>query len=395
MNYDARIKPEMIDELVAGREPSEIFGQNGLLDRLRQALVERFATETQSAIADRQDLDREALLRLKADADDLDGAFDDEGGVSGLSLAAYRKRFAGFDEQFISLYERGLSSLEIRRRLTALYGVTVGAETVSALTLQLVREALAWQSRALEILYPIVVFEAVRVKSRGENGAISHKACHFALGFHANGAKEVLGLWMERSGGEQFWRGVLGDLKRRGAGDVLIFVNAAAGFREAADAVYPQAQSQSCIVELIRASLDLTSSKNRSPMSSALKEIYEAPSQECARASLQKFAAGEWGSLYPAVATLWERRWSEITPFFALPLEIRRIISTLFAREVLLRSMTRMLRACEGALTDDETSARLFLVIKNGQKLWKRPQREWHGARSQFAAIFPDRFTTR
>lgn len=388
MNYDARIKPEVIEELVAGREPSEVFGQNGVLDRLRQALVERFAADSRLTIETRG---------LDADAEDIhdDQQHDGDTPVDGAALATYRRRFPGFDDQFGSLFARGLTTVDIRNRMSDLYGVPVTRDAIAALTGLLARQAGAWQSRPLEILYPIIVFEAVRVKSRGDNGAISHKTCHFALGYHTNGAKEILGLWMERTGGELFWRGVLAELRSRGATDVLIFVNAAPGFREAASSIYPQAQSQSCIVELIRASLDLTSSKNRSPMSSALKEIYEAPTQECALRNLERFAEGEWGALYPAITALWRRRWSEIASFFALPIEIRRVISTLFAREVLLRSMVRMLRACGEALSDDETLARLFLVVKNGQKLWKRPQREWHGARAQFAANFPDRFTTR
>lgn len=390
MNYDARIKPEVIEELVAGREPSEVFGHNGVLDRLRQALVERFATDPKlTVVAPRVEMESEKLVGFAELELDGDVQVDD------APLAVYRKRFDGFDDQFNGLFARGLTTNDIRKRLSELYGVPVTREAISALTAQLARETGAWQSRPLEILYPIIVFEAVRVKSRGENGAISHKTCHFALGFHANGAKEILGLWLERAGGAPFWRSVLTELRSRGAADVLIFVNAAPGFREAAAGVYPQAQSQSCIVELIRSSLDLTSSKNRSPMSSALKEIYEAPTQEQALSNLEKFAEGEWGALYPAVTALWRRRWSEITSFFALPIEIRRVISTLFAREILLRSMVRMLRVCGEALVDEETLSRLFLVVKNGQKMWKRPQREWHGARAQFAAIFPDRFSTR
>lgn len=384
MNYEARIKPEVIEELVAGREPSEVFGHNGVLDRLRQALVERFAAGSKL---------KGAQFEEHLDVADL--AIDGDIDAETASLALYRKRFEGFDDQFEMLFGRGHSVADIRKRLSELYGVNVTRDAISAQASRLYQESEAWQSRPLEILYPMVVFEAVRVKSRDGNGAISHKTCYFALGFHANGAKEILGLWMEAPGGERFWRRVLSELQSRGAADILIFVNAAAGFGAAAAEVYPKAQLQSCIVELIRASLDLTSSKNRSPMSCALKEIYEAPAQQVARANLDKFSSSELGSLYPAVAALWLRRWPEIAPFFALPIEIRRVISTLFAREVLLRNMVRMLRACGEALPDEETLARLFLVAKNGQKLWKRPQREWHGARAQFAAIFPDRFTTR
>ena len=187
----------------------------------------------------------------------------------------------------------------------------------------------------------------------------------------------------------------LDDLRQRGASDILIFVNGAPSFRDGAAAVFPRALVQSCIVELIRGSLDLASSNTRWPLNSALKKIYEAPSEAAARVELEMFENGEFGRLYPAVATLWKRRLGEISAFFSLPIEIRSVITTTFAREIMLQNIARMLRLRGELLSDEEALSRLTLVVQDSQKLWKKAQRQWHAARAKFAAVFSDRFFTR
>ena len=62
----------------------------------------------------------------------------------------------------------------------------------------------AWQARPLEPVYPLVFFDALRVKIRDE-GLVRNKAIHIALGVRADGTKEILGLWLEQNEGAKFW----------------------------------------------------------------------------------------------------------------------------------------------------------------------------------------------
>ncbi|TDN69734.1 mutator family transposase [Paraburkholderia sp. BL10I2N1] len=139
----------------------------------------------------------------------------------------------------------------------------------------------------------------------------------------------MLGLWIEQTEGARFWLKVFNELKNRGLHDILIaVVDGLRGFPEAIEAVYPAAQIQTCIVHLIRNSLNLASWKDRKPLAAALKPIYQAPTAEAAAAALDTFAQSEWGRKFPTVAAMWQRQWEQVIPFFAYPPEVRRIIYT-------------------------------------------------------------------
>src|SRR5208337_695394 len=123
--------------------------------------------------------------------------------------------------------------------------------------------------------------------------------------------------------------GVMNELKNRGVEDVLIaVVDGLKGFPEAITAVFPQTQVQTCIVHLIRNSLDFVSYKDRKAVAAALKQIYRAKDAAAGQEELNTFAEGPWGRKYPAIAQSWRRHWSEVIPFYAFPDEVRRIIYT-------------------------------------------------------------------
>jgi putative transposase len=134
-----------------------------------------------------------------------------------------------------------------------------------------VRQVRSWQSRPLESTYALVFFDALRVKIRDE-GLVRNKAVYLAIGVHCSGHKEFLGLWIEQTEGAKFWLRVMNELKARGVGDILIaFVDGLKGFPEAITAVFPDAVVQSCIVHLIRNSVQLASWKDRKALAQAFK----------------------------------------------------------------------------------------------------------------------------
>ena len=153
-------------------------------------------------------------------------------------------------------------------------------------------------------MYPIVYFDALRLKIRDED-TVKNKAVYLALGVRAEGRKEVLGLWIEQTEGAKFWLKVFNELKNRGLNDVLMaVVDGLRGFPEAIEALYPQAQLQTCIVHLIRHSTTLASWKDRKELAAALKTVYQAANAELAAAALDEFAAGPWGKKFPTGAAM-------------------------------------------------------------------------------------------
>ena len=237
-------------------------------------------------------------------------------------VAKYQRRLPGFDERIISMSARGMSVREITGHLQEIYGLEVSPDLISTITDEVLAEIEQWQQRPLEAMYPIVYFDALRLKI-GDEGAVRNKAVYLALGIRADGKKEVPGLWSEQTEGAKFWLKVFNELKNRGLQDILIsVVDGLRGFPEAIEAVYPQAQIQTCIVHLIRNSLNLASWKDRKGLAAALKPIYQASTADAAAAALNTFAESEWGKKFPTVAAMWQRQWEQVIPFFAYPPEV-------------------------------------------------------------------------
>jgi putative transposase len=307
-------------------------------------------------------------------------------------IAKYQRRFPDFDEKIISMYARGMSVREIRGHLEELYGIDVSPDLISAVTDAVLEEVAEWQNTPLDACFPLVFFDAIRVKIR-EEGFVRNKAVYIALGILAHGTKEILGIWIEHTEGAKFWLRVMNELKTRGVGDILIaVVDGLKGFREAINAVFPQTVVQTCIVHLIRHSLEFVSWKDRKTVMPALRAIYRAKDAEAGMKALEEFEAGVWGQRYPTIAQSWRRNWQHVAPFFAYPESVRRIIYTTNAIEALNSKLRRAVRTRGHFPNDDAAIKLLYLVLNNAAEEWKRAPREWFEAKTQFAVVFGERF---
>ena len=238
--------------------------------------------------------------------------------------------------------------------------------------------------------YPLVFFDALRVKIRDEG--IVRKAVHIALGVGADGGKEVLGLWLEQNEGAKFWLRVMNELRNRGVEDILLaVVDGLKGFPDAITAVFPDAVVQTCIVHLLRNSMAFTSWKERKPIAAELKDIYRAVDADAGEKALAAFEAGPWGRKYPAIGQSWRRAWSEVAPFYAFPVEVRKILYTTNAIEALNAKLRPAVRARGHFPTDEAGMKMLYLVLNRSEKAWIMPPREWSMAKAQFAVIFGER----
>lgn len=307
-------------------------------------------------------------------------------------LRKYCRRFPGFDAKIIAMYARGLSIRDIQRQVHELYGIEISAGLVSAITDSVIDDVTAWQARPLESRYAIVFFDAIPVKIR-DQGLVKHKAVYLAIGIRASGHKQVLGLWMEQSEGSKFWMRLLNEIKSRGTQDILIaVVDELKGFPEAIATVFPDTVVQTCIVHLIRYSMQFASWKERKPIASALKPIYQASNADSAIAALETFDQGPWGRKYPAIAQSWRRHWPAVIPFFAFSAEVRKIIYTINAIESLHASVRKALRN-KGHFPSDRAATKLIcLALRNIAENWKNPPISWHAAEAQLAIQFGDRF---
>lgn len=271
-----------------------------------------------------------------------------------------------------------------------MYSVELSPTLISTITDAVLEEVRAWQSRPLEVVYPIVYFDALVVKVR-TNGHVRNKAVHLALGVTADGYKELLGMWLAQSEGAKFWLQVCTELKNRGVTDILIAcVDGLKGFPAALEAVFPQTQVQVCIVHMVRNSLRFVGWKERKAVAADLKRIYRAPTRAAAETALLEFAV-KWDGRYPTISRMWTDHWERLTPFFAFPEEVRRIIYTTNTIEALNRSFRKVLKT-RGALPSDEAVTKLlYLALRTIARKWTVPVPHWRAALNQFAILFDDR----
>lgn len=316
-----------------------------------------------------------------------------EGTFEPQLIGKHERRLTGFDDKIIAMYARGMTVREIQGFMAEMYAVDVSPDLISSVTDAVMSEVTSWQARPLEAMYPVVFFDALRVKIR-ENGVVRNKAVYLALGVLADGTRDILGIWIENTEGAKFWMKVFNDMKTRGCNDVLIAVtDGLKGMGEALEVVYPQTTLQTCIVHLIRNSLDYANWKDRKPLAAAIKPIYTAPSAEAAQAELDAFESGPWGKKFPTVAASWRRVWDKVIPFFAFPPEVRRVIYTTNAIESVNARLRKILKT-RGHFPNDEAATKLiWLALRNITAEWGRAANNWKAAMNQFAILYEERFT--
>ena len=318
---------------------------------------------------------------------------DRDGSFEPILIPKHERRFTGFDETIIALYARGMTMREIQGFLRETYGTDVSAEFISSVTEAVMAEVTAWQARPLEPMYPVVFFDALRVKIK-EDAVVRNKAIYLALGVLPDGTRDILGLWIEGTEGAKFWMKVFNDLKTRGVGDILIAVtDGLKGMPEALGAVFPATTLQTCIVHLIRNSLDFASWKDRKVLAAAIRPIYTAANAEAAEAELDAFEAGPWGQKFPTVVASWRRAWSPVLLFFAFPPQIRRVIYTTNAIESVNARLRKIIKSRGHFPSDDAASKLIWLALRNITAEWGRAAHNWKEAMNQFAILYEDRFT--
>jgi putative transposase len=318
---------------------------------------------------------------------DRDGSFEPQ------IIGKHERRFTGFDQKIIAMYARGMTIREIQGYLAEMYGTEVSPEFISKVTDEVAAEITAWQSRPLEPMYPVVFFDALRVKIR-DDAVVRNKAVYLALGILPDGTREVLGIWIEQTEGAKFWLKVFNELRSRGVADILIaVVDGLKGLCDAIETAFPSTTVQTCIVHLIRNSMDYASWKDRKQVATALRPIYTAATAEAAQEALEEFASGHWGSKHPTIVQSWRRAWQNVIPFFAFPPDVRKVIYTTNVIESLHMQLRKIIKSRGHFPSDEAATKLLWLALRNITAGKVRSTREWKGAMNQFAVLYGDRFT--
>jgi putative transposase len=434
-----RRQKELADQLKSSGAMDEIFakidagtpltGDQGLLGGMLKAALERGLDAELTEHVGYERGDAEASLypnsrngttpktvSTEIGEIDLSVPRDRNGSFTPMLVPKGQRRLDGLDGMIISLYAGGMTIRDIQHHLANTIGTELSHETISKITDQVADEVLAWQTRPLEALYPVIYLDAIIVKIR-DGGHVRNKAAHIAVGVDMDGIKHVLGIWVQATEGAKFWASVCAELANRGIRDVLIVcTDGLTGFPEAVAATWPQATVQTCVVHLIRAAMRFVNYKDRKAVAAALKPIYTAVNEDAALEALEAFSDSELGRRYPSAVKTFQDAWDRFTPFLAFPPELRRVIYTTNAIESLNYQLRKVTKS-RGHFPNDAAAVKLlWLAIcdiedkraREREKERGRPSSQrkasgrliegnvttnWKQALEQLALAYPDRIT--
>lgn len=293
----------------------------------------------------------------------------------------------GIENVVISMYAKGVSNSDISAQIEEIYGFELSPSAISTITDTINSDIQAWRNRPLEPVYFIVWMDGVVFKVR-ENSKVINKTIYIAVGLRRDGKKEVLGLWLGKNESASFWMSVLTDLKARGVQDILITAtDNLNGFTDTITGVFPQAQTQICVVHQIRNACRYVSWKDRKVFTKDMKQIYTAPNRAAAAAALDDFA-NKWTDKYGYAVQSWQKNWEELTVLFDFPVEIRKIIYTTNLIENLNGKIRKYTKNKMSFPTDKAVVKSVYLAIGKITKKWTMPIRNWGIILNQFLTIF-------
>lgn len=315
---------------------------------------------------------------------------DRQGSFEPVTVPKRHNIIEGLENIIISLYAKGMSVSDIEEQIKDLYDFEVSTSTISRITNAVTADVVSWQNRPLDDLYLIVWMDGIVFKVR-ENSKVINKTIYLAIGLNRDGKKEVLGMWLGKNESSSFWMGVLTDLKARGVQDILITAtDNLNGFTQTIRSVFPDSQTQICVVHQIRNACKYVVWKDKKQFTSDMKLVYTAPTKQAAAAALDDFSV-KWESKYGYAIKSWRENWDELTVFFDFPLEIRKIIYTTNLIENLNGKIRKYTKNKMSFPTDEAVLKSVYLAINQVTKKWSMPIRNWGVILNQFNLIFDKR----
>jgi putative transposase len=394
---------EALDDALKGLSPEEITGTGGLLSQLAGRVIDAaLAGELSDHLGyppgqappggagNHRNGSTPKTVQTDLGPVSVNTPRDRNGSFDPRLVAKRQTRLAGLDAKILDLYAGGMSVRDIQAHLETLYGATsIGRDTISRVTDQVLEDVKEWRHRPLESVYPILYLDALVVKVR-QDRSVRKRVCYLAMGVTVEGDRDVLGLWWQESEGSKFWLAVLNDLHHRGVQDVLICcVDGLTGFPEAIEAVFPQAWVQTCVVHQIRSSMRYVAYQDRKKVAAVLRSVYTAPNAEAAADALEAFDE-LWGQKYPMIAQSWRQRWEYIIPFLSLPPDLRKAVYTTNSIEGLNRQIRKSIKT-RGHFPDEDAATKLiYLAITRAETKWRRAY-NWTGALRGLKIHFGDR----
>jgi len=301
-----------------------------------------------------------------------------------------QKDISDIDHKIISMYAKGMTTRQISETIEDIYGFDVSEGFISDVTDKILPEIHDWQNRPLDSLYPVVFVDAIHYSVK-DNGIIRKMAAYVILAINKDGIKEVLGLYIGENESAKYWLGLLNELKNRGLKDILVLcADGLTGMKEAVTAAFPKTEYQRCIVHQVRNTLKYVADKDRKEFATDLKSIYQAVTEQQAKANRDKVSQ-KWHEKYPNAMKSWTTNWDVITPIFKFSAAVRKVIYTTNAIESLNSSYRRLNRQRSVFPDSQALMKALYLATAEATKKWTMPIRNWGRVYGEFSIMYEDR----
>lgn len=399
------ISDEMLDGLIGeAKTQGDLFGSGGVLKELSKRLMERMleAEMTHHLGYEKHDSSGKntgnsrngtTSKTLKTGNGDIkvEVPRDRTSTFEPMLVGKRQTRLDTLNAEVLSLYAKGMTVRDIQEHVSGLYGTEISRDLISSLTDAVLADVTEWRNRPLEALYPVVFIDGFVAKCRLD-GTVSNRCVYVIYGINMEGMKDVLGLYLGENEGAKYWLHVLTELRNRGLQDIfMLCADGLKGLPEAVEAAFPKTTFQTCIVHMVRHSLNYVPYKEKKAVAADLKKIYSSSTVELAIEALEDFEL-TWGDKYPAIVKSWRTHWEKITPFMTFPIEIRKIIYTTNIIESLNNTLRKSVRNRGHFPTEEALMKVLYLAIQQVSKKWTMPIRDWKQALNRFAIMYPDRF---
>lgn len=301
-------------------------------------------------------------------------------------------KLTGFEDKCIALYAKGMSLRDIEKTLKEMYGVKINKDDITKLISAVSEETERWKSRKLKPMYVFTYADCLYVPIKDDITS-SKKAVYVIIGVDANGYKDILGLWIDKTESASFWNNVFDDLKERGVKDILYMSSdGIAGFKSSLERVFPKTQAQRCVVHLVRNIYSLCPKKSAKQIIADYKKIYTSSNQEEANFQLEVFK-NKYEKEHKRVVKKVEEFMQYLEPLFELPQEIRKCIYTSNAIESVNSALRKVTRG-KGSFPNESSLYKiLFLRIKELSEKWKKPIQNWKIIQAQLINLFGSRYT--
>lgn len=301
-------------------------------------------------------------------------------------------RLTGFEDKCIALYAKGMSVRDIEDTLKEIYGVKINKDQITKLISVVNEETEKWKNRRLKPLYVFTYADCLYVPIK-DDLTTSKRAVYVIIGVDAEGYKDILGLWIDKTESASFWTNVFEDLKERGVEDILYMSSdGVAGFKGSLERVFPRTQSQRCVVHLVRNIYSLCPRKEAKNIIVDYKKIYTSKSMEEANLELENFKS-KYKDNHSRIVKKAQDFMQYLEPLFELPDEIRKCIYTSNAVESVNSALRKVTRGKGAFPSENSVFKVLYLRLKELKEKWKKPIQNWKIIQSQIANLFGERYT--